>query len=49
MNRISSARLRRLNKLQVSTLNKNFIENPELLVGMLILHRVRENNDVEAT
>ena len=47
MNRISSARLRRLNKLQVSTLNKNFIENPELLVGMT--HRVRENNDVEAT
>ena len=28
---------------------KKFIENPELVIGMLIQHRIRENNDGEAT
>ena len=49
IDKISSARLGRLNKLQVNSVINKFIENPELLVGMSIQNRVTKNNDVEAT
>ena len=49
MDHISSARLERLNKLQVNSMINRFIENPELLAGMSVQNRVRENNDVEAS
>lgn len=43
MDKISIARMGRLNKL------KKFIGNPELLEGISIQHRFRENKDLEAT
>ena len=43
MDKISIARMGRLNKL------KRFIGNPELLEGISIQHRFRENKDLEAT
>ena len=49
MDKTSSGSLGLLNKLQVNSMIKKFIENPELVIGMLIQHRIRENNDGEAT
>ena len=49
MDKISNVSLGQLNKLQVNSMIMKFIENPELVVGMSIEHRVKENNSVETS
>ena len=49
MDKISNVSLGQLNKLQVNSMIMKFIENPELVVGMSIEHRVNENNSVETS
>ena len=49
MKKISNARQGQLNKLQMNSVINKFIKNPQLLAGMSIQHRVRENNSVKAT